>query len=86
VRHASAKALNDGEPWQAAGLAGSPLLQRFRRLRKGVGQENITILHWNNEIFRDKSLKSQLLVKVNQARCSLSRQLGLRAQKLTMHT
>ena len=29
------------------------------------GQENITILHWNNETFRDESLKNQQLVNVN---------------------
>ena len=31
------------------------------------GQENITILHWNKETFRDESLKRQQLVEVNQA-------------------
>jgi hypothetical protein len=51
-----------------------------------VGQENITILHWNKETFRDESLKSQQLVEVNQAGKSLfpnlSQQFGLK----TMHT
>jgi hypothetical protein len=29
------------------------------------GQEDITILHWNTETFRDESLKSQQLVELN---------------------
>ena len=36
-----------------------------------LGQENIQILHWNNENYRDESLKSQQLVGVNQAGISL---------------
>ena len=51
-----------------------------------MGQENITILHWNKETFRDDILKSRQLVEVNQSGKSLfpnlSQQLGLK----TMHT
>ena len=51
-----------------------------------MGQENITILHWNKETFRDESLTSQQLVEVNQAGNGLfpniSQQVGLK----TMHT
>ena len=36
-----------------------------------LGQENITILHWNKETFRGESLNSQQLVEVNQAGISL---------------
>jgi hypothetical protein len=43
----------------------SNLLESF------FGQENIKILHWNNETFRDESLKSQQLVGVNQAGISV---------------
>ena len=37
------------------------------QLESFFGQENIEILHWNNETVRDESLKSQQLVGVNQA-------------------
>jgi hypothetical protein len=43
----------------------SNLLESF------FGQENIKILHWNNETFRDESLKGQQLVGVNQAGISV---------------